>query len=71
MRQVFCFTCEYKSSATLSSSVIIQPLILFNAIKIVLYQWPHLTVLQCLQENFVAFAELKCHFLNHIVQYKR
>ena len=38
MRQVFCFTCEYKSSATLSSSVIIQPLILFNAIKIVLYQ---------------------------------
>ena len=51
MQQVFCFACEYKSSATLPSNVIIQEcrsfLVLFNVINIVLYQQPH-KVLDCL-----------------------
>ena len=37
MLKVFCFACAYKSSATLPSAiVIIQPLLLFNAMKIML-----------------------------------
>ena len=40
MRQVFCFVSDYKSSATLHSSVISQPLLLFNAIKTELYKLP-------------------------------
>ena len=50
MLQVFCFACETNlSSATLSSSIIIhvKPVVLFFAIKIVLYQLPHV-VLNCL-----------------------
>lgn len=50
MLQVFCFACETSlSSATLSSSIIIhvKPVVLFFAIKIVLYQLPHV-VLNCL-----------------------
>ena len=40
MRQVFCFVSDYKSSATLHSSVISQPLYLCNAIKIEIYKLP-------------------------------
>ena len=38
MRQVICFVCEYKFSETLPSSVVVQPLSIFNATKIVLHE---------------------------------
>lgn len=37
MLKVFCFACAYKSSTTLPSAIVIlQPLLLFNAMKIML-----------------------------------
>ena len=38
MRQVFFFSCPDKYSEKVSSNVIIQPLFLFDALVIVLYQ---------------------------------
>ena len=33
LRQIFCFVCEYRSSATLPFSIIMPPLTIFNALK--------------------------------------
>lgn len=52
MRQVFSFTCE-TFTATLPSSVITKPLVLFNTVKIVQYQQPHVV----LNRLFILFAE--------------
>ena len=52
MRQVFSFTCE-TFTATLPSSVITKPLVLFNTVKIVQYQYTHVV----LNRLFILFAE--------------
>ena len=47
MWEVFCFPCE----TNLPPCVIIEPRVLFNALKIVLYKWP-CAVLTCLHSKW-------------------
>ena len=51
----FLFCMKDKSSVKLLYSIIIQPLVLFNAIKIELYQEPH-AVLTAIFENMLVCA---------------